>query len=505
MNIVPVNVTNLIASPNSSEDSETNGFADIFAAVSSENAGKGEAKLSPALAESSSEDESAEGLVDDVLTDGIVGNVAHQQIPPSDNIELGKKMMEGSAPSNEPASNEQIATQVPEVDEGGKNIPLPEAMPEMGDITSEQSPGEGQPSDVLIGAKAGQGTALAEVEGMKAPLREVAAQKPDGAVSQVPGAAVSAGVEANAVEPAKVEAAGVPAGRNELADRANAAADLVKAVLPSESDEHASEVLKTLRKLDFIQDTGEAADETQSLVADGLEIETEVRSGDDPDRGNDDRRSDRKAWVPAETGSKSLNLGKPTFAMATHEFLQGNLIDLQNGPVSPTPGLLPLSYGGQPASQPFAGAGVSQQMVLHQISLSTSPQTIARDLGGEMIKDIKAGKHDVTVRLDPADLGKIEIKMSFADDGRIRAVFSADNPHTYDLLRRDADSLARTLADAGIKADTSDFRFDMGQGQNEGRGGFAHGEQSSDTNLAGASENDDQSRKPAISTRGRLV
>src|SRR3546814_19003249 len=54
--------------------------------------------------------------------------------------------------------------------------------------------------------------------------------------------------------------------------------------------------------------------------------------------------------------------------------------------------------------------------------------------------------------------------MRFGEDGRLRAVIAADNPHTFDLMRRDADTLTRALADAGIKADTQDLRFDLRQG-----------------------------------------
>src|SRR3546814_8125142 len=54
--------------------------------------------------------------------------------------------------------------------------------------------------------------------------------------------------------------------------------------------------------------------------------------------------------------------------------------------------------------------------------------------------------------------------MRFGEDGRLRAVIAADNPHTFDLMRRDADTLTRALADAGIKADPQDLRFDLRQG-----------------------------------------
>src|SRR5690606_35856358 len=104
------------------------------------------------------------------------------------------------------------------------------------------------------------------------------------------------------------------------------------------------------------------------------------------------------------------------------------------------------------------GAGSSH--LLHQVVLATSTQRLAQDVGIELVRDIRSGKNEVMIRLDPAELGRIEVKMTFSEEGRIRAVFAVDNPQTAELLRRDADSLLRSLTDAGIKAEADDLQFD---------------------------------------------
>lgn len=55
----------------------------------------------------------------------------------------------------------------------------------------------------------------------------------------------------------------------------------------------------------------------------------------------------------------------------------------------------------------------------------------------------------VEVRLDPPELGRVQIDIRF-DDGTAAASVSADRPETLELLRRHADALQRELTNAGF-------------------------------------------------------
>ncbi|MBW4330464.1 flagellar hook-length control protein FliK [Stakelama sp. CBK3Z-3] len=72
------------------------------------------------------------------------------------------------------------------------------------------------------------------------------------------------------------------------------------------------------------------------------------------------------------------------------------------------------------------------------------------------------GDQVVTLRLDPGDLGRIEVRLAVDDKGMMTARVTADHHHTLDLIRRDADTLVRTLNDAGVRAETQGFRFEGG-------------------------------------------
>lgn len=91
----------------------------------------------------------------------------------------------------------------------------------------------------------------------------------------------------------------------------------------------------------------------------------------------------------------------------------------------------------------------------------------------------KDGLDTITLQLEPADLGRVEVRMEMGLDGRTQLHFTVDKAETMDALARDARSLERSLQEAGIKADAGSMQFnlrqqpqfaDMGGGQ-QSRGG----------------------------------
>ena len=62
----------------------------------------------------------------------------------------------------------------------------------------------------------------------------------------------------------------------------------------------------------------------------------------------------------------------------------------------------------------------------------------------------------VEIRLDPPELGRVQIHLT-PTDGGLQAVVLADRPETGDLLRRHAAELARELGEAGYGEVSLDF------------------------------------------------
>lgn len=91
---------------------------------------------------------------------------------------------------------------------------------------------------------------------------------------------------------------------------------------------------------------------------------------------------------------------------------------------------------------------------------------LGTDVGVAIARALDAGpegmREALLIRLDPHHMGRVDVRMSFDDDGTLRAVVSADSPAALDMLRRESAQLDRSLADAGVRSDAQSLRFDAG-------------------------------------------
>jgi flagellar hook-length control protein FliK len=88
---------------------------------------------------------------------------------------------------------------------------------------------------------------------------------------------------------------------------------------------------------------------------------------------------------------------------------------------------------------------------------------IASDVGTQISKAFKAGQTDFTIRMNPAELGKVMIKLEFGADGAVRASVVADSRETLNLLQRESGVLERALNDNGLKMDQNNLNFSLKQ------------------------------------------
>ncbi|MCP5361704.1 MAG: flagellar hook-length control protein FliK [Hyphomicrobiales bacterium] len=71
------------------------------------------------------------------------------------------------------------------------------------------------------------------------------------------------------------------------------------------------------------------------------------------------------------------------------------------------------------------------------------------------------GKTDITLKLEPAELGKVDIRLDIGRDGMVKAHIIAERPETLEMLQRDARQLERALLDNGLKADAGQMSFNL--------------------------------------------
>jgi len=74
---------------------------------------------------------------------------------------------------------------------------------------------------------------------------------------------------------------------------------------------------------------------------------------------------------------------------------------------------------------------------------------------------VEAGEKHFEIRLDPPDLGRIEVQLSVDSSGRATSHLVVDRADTLDLLRRDAPALERALHSAGLTTDDGALQFSL--------------------------------------------
>jgi flagellar hook-length control protein FliK len=143
--------------------------------------------------------------------------------------------------------------------------------------------------------------------------------------------------------------------------------------------------------------------------------------------------------------------------------------ELTAGHDTPTPDRGNASTAAAAAnSGPAAGVAVQSSAATVTAPASDPASTQAQSpavavplagLAVEIVTQVRAGKNHFDIRLDPPELGRINVKLDVDRDGNVATQLVVDRSDTLDLLKRDASTLERALQQAGLK--TSDHGLDF--------------------------------------------
>ncbi len=94
----------------------------------------------------------------------------------------------------------------------------------------------------------------------------------------------------------------------------------------------------------------------------------------------------------------------------------------------------------------------------------------------------KAGSNQFDIRLDPPELGRIDVQLNVDSNGQVTSHVTVDRPETLSLLQSQQPQLERALEQAGLKTADNGLQFSLrdqsfaGQ-NNSGNGGNGSGAQ----------------------------
>jgi chemotaxis protein MotD len=135
------------------------------------------------------------------------------------------------------------------------------------------------------------------------------------------------------------------------------------------------------------------------------------------------------------------------------------------------------SAAAQPASVNMANwthltAAPATAPVTASVMIDATGSVPLTGLAVEIASRAVAGNTRFEIRLDPPELGRIDVRLDVDSKGQVTSHLTVERTDTLDLLRRDAPQLQRALQDAGLKTGDSALQFSL-RDQSSGSGANA--------------------------------
>jgi flagellar hook-length control protein FliK len=99
------------------------------------------------------------------------------------------------------------------------------------------------------------------------------------------------------------------------------------------------------------------------------------------------------------------------------------------------------------------------------------------------------GAQQFDIRMDPAELGRVDVRLSLDGNGTAQAHLAAERPETLTLLQNNAGTLTRALQDSGVQVANNGLQFSLKGQERQGDGqprASSRGRAPSTSNIAAA-------------------
>ncbi len=113
----------------------------------------------------------------------------------------------------------------------------------------------------------------------------------------------------------------------------------------------------------------------------------------------------------------------------------------------------------------------------------------------------------IELQLDPASMGKVQIKLETSAEGKVTLAIIAEKPETLESLKNDSSSIQKILDDNGMSSDSSSMSFNLQQGggnQGNNGDGFKFNDSGRDIAFNLEQELNDNIKDVSISSTGAL-
>jgi hypothetical protein len=289
----------------------------------------------------------------------------------------------------------------------------------------------------------------------------------------------SAKTDAPLTDPAAIQALGAKiaatAGATNPSDTAHVAA---RNVALAEVAAQQAAATPTVTKLESAAMTNAAQVAThqttpeQKVEAQALPIQFGVQQADAKD-GNTGPQNDKSGTGDKDSSQRgnahlSSDTQKTAAASAPQSFVptQQSAAPAHTATASTTTANTDAGNGNAIAAAPVQTAPVAttlqvSQQPPQQRQDPMPDQTAFAALGVAIATRSKDGARQFDINMHPADLGKIDVRISVDSSGQAQAHLTAEHPQTLQLLKQDQTTLAQNLRDAGLNLANNGLNFSL--------------------------------------------
>lgn len=141
-----------------------------------------------------------------------------------------------------------------------------------------------------------------------------------------------------------------------------------------------------------------------------------------------------------------------------------------------------------------------------QTGYQTSQQQLnLPQIAFELSRQVTDGNTRFQIRLDPAELGRIDVKLDIDSTGKVHARLTVEKAETLDLMQRDQRALEKALQQAGLDQSKTNLEFSLKQNPFAGDHNQRPGEERSGSGQGQDSQEETEVSAPAITLyRGAL-
>ena len=168
--------------------------------------------------------------------------------------------------------------------------------------------------------------------------------------------------------------------------------------------------------------------------------------------------------VKADTSGNNATLP------AAHANTHSAIADVGQTPVNSTGN--GLQAAGAIQTQHLSASTASAPAAQLTATAATGDAVPLSGLAMEIAASANSGKTRFEIRLDPAELGRIDVRIDIDRHGQMTSHLTVERPETLSMLRQDANQLQRALDNAGLSTGNSGLQFSLrdqsSQGQNDG-------------------------------------